>query len=263
MGIVSGFGANPGIGAVIDLKKKVELCPSIIVNVPTGSTVSCTKGTISLTALSIDVGAETDTHTFQPTEEGTWTLRATLGEDESETEVLVEKTNYEEDLDYFTNPIEGNVAPGQVVVFDEKSWIVQHVDGNIAYLASNGILSTGAYNSSGSAVYSGSTLAQKAATYQSSSMSADALAYCQDVTVNGVTSKVFIPSKAQYESDWDWPKASANNRKQTGGNNWYWTSTPYTSNNVWGVNNYGSFDNLSADGANGGFRPAVAVKFQS
>jgi len=262
MGIVSGFGANPGIGAVIDLRKKVELCPSIIVNVPTGSTVSCTKGTISLTALSIDVGAETDTHTFQPTEEGTWTLRATLGEDESETEVLVEKTNYEEDLEYFTNPIEGNVVPGQVVTFDNKSWIVQHVDGNIAYLASNGILSTGAFNSNSRNAYLGSDLAAKAADYQTNNMSAKALKYCQDVTVNGVTSKVFIPSKAQYESEWSWPSASADNRKQTGGNSWYWTSSPYPndSSNVWFVD--GNFNSIIANYADGGFRPAVAVKFR-
>ena len=96
-------------------------------------------------------------------------------------------------------------------------------------------------------------------------MSASALSYCQSVTVNGGTSKVFIPSKAQYETDWDWPKTSANNRKQTGVTAWYWTSTPYlyNVNRVWRVNSLGNFQDYLANGTDGGFRPAVKVQYQA
>ena len=166
---------------------------------------------------------------------------------------------------FFVNPISGTVSAGSTVTFAGKSWIVQHVDGKYAYLASNGIVSTGAFASSNSNVYANSDILKTTCANYETTLGSEAMSYCQSVTVNGGTSKVFIPSKAQYESDWDWPKASADNRKQTGGNSWYWTSTPYPSNsiNVWYVNNNGDFYGYYANFTNGGFRPAVKVQFQA
>lgn len=147
---------------------------------------------------------------------------------------------------------------GSVITWDNKSWQIQHYDGNgYVYLAATTCPSSTTFGSN--TTYSGSTLASVASTYQSNNMSSSALAQCQSVTVNGVTSKVFVPSYVQLSSEWDWPKAAAANRICTGGaDNWYWVSSPYDSSYVWNVRNKGDF------GYNGpiymyGFRPAVKI----
>ena len=165
---------------------------------------------------------------------------------------------------FFPNPISGTVSAGSTVTFAGKSWIVQHVDGKYAYLASNGIVSTGAFSSSNSNVYANSDILKTTCANYETTLGSEAMSYCQSVTVNGGTSKVFIPSRVMYETDWDWPKASADNRVQSGGNNWYWTSTPsYGTDGVWYVTSSGGFYGYSsASGYAGGFRPAVKVQYK-
>lgn len=166
----------------------------------------------------------------------------------------------------FVNPISGTVSPGSTVTFAGKSWIVQHVDGNYAYLASNGIVTSTAFSSSNNNVYANSDILKTTCANYETTLGSKAMLYCQSVTVHDGTSKVFIPSYRQYNTEWDWPKASASNRIQTGIQGWYWTSTPWSGDSsfVWHVYSDGSFMyGKNAFNPSGGFRPAVKVRYKA
>lgn len=142
------------------------------------------------------------------------------------------------------------------------TWQVQHLDGNYAYLALYPMTETSAFGSSTS--YSGSTIAQKCTDYLNNTIP-NVAQYLEDITVNSVMAKVFIPSYEQLSSDWDWPKAGRNNRicQLNGSNKSYWTSTAYSSSYVWYVYSDGYFyNNVYPSGATG-FRPAVKVRYKA
>ena len=165
----------------------------------------------------------------------------------------------------FTNPLNTDqLTLGQTGVYfttyPSITWQVQHLDGDYAYLALYPMTETTTFGSS--TTYSGSAIATKCTTFLNNTIP-NVADYLEEVTVNGVTAKVFIPSKAMYETDWDWPKAAAANRvcQLNGSNKPYWTSTAYDSSYVWYVNNYGLFVNVYPTQTHG-FRPAVKVRYK-
>lgn len=122
-------------------------------------------------------------------------------------------------------------TPGSLVMFDGKQWQVQHIEGNYAYLMLTPMLEKTAFGSS--VVYSGSTIATKCATFQAS-MSAAALERCEEVTIQGVTTKVWIPTYTQLTGvgndtgpAFSYASANAANRicKYDGSASGYWLST--------------------------------------
>lgn len=140
------------------------------------------------------------------------------------------------------------------------TWQVQHVEGDYAYLALYPMTETTKFGSN--TTYSGSTIASKCTTFLNNTIP-NVADYLEAVTVNEVTAKVFIPSRAMYEFEWDWPKAGTSNRicQRYGSNYSYLTSTAYDSSRVWRVNDDGSFyyNGLSVAV---GFRPAVKVRYK-
>ena len=143
-------------------------------------------------------------------------------------------------------------------------WQVQHIDGDYVYLALAVMPETTEFGSSTS--YSGSTIAFKCTTYLNNTIP-NVADYLESVTVNSVTAKVFIPSSNQLSSEWDWPKASANNRicQLNGSNMTYWTSTAVSSSLLSYVAGDGNFycDYPSALPTSAyGFRPAVKVRYK-
>jgi len=144
-------------------------------------------------------------------------------------------------------------------------WQVQHIDGDYVYLALYPMTETSQFRSSGSS-YSGSIIAQKCAEYLTNTIP-NVARYLEDVTVNGVTAKVFIPSKAMYDTEWDWPKSGQSNRicYLNGSNTAYWTSTAYDSRYVWIVLRDGDLYgyNIIPNDNSRGFRPAVKVRYKA
>lgn len=157
-------------------------------------------------------------------------------------------------------PKPSSTTPGDIIEWDDKEWLVCHYDSsnNRVYLIAKDIVSKTIFGSN--ATYAGSTLASAAADYQSNNMSAAALKMCVNVTVNGVTSKVFVPSYEQMSGGFSWFNNNTNRiANYQGSANWYCTSSPYNSGGVWSVGNNGGLDNVSPSTSNG-FRPCVCVQ---
>lgn len=157
--------------------------------------------------------------------------------------------------------VEGRLFPGEKVKFDGMYWVVAHCDyiKKVAYLSSEIVLSMTQFGSNNT--YRGSTLANLTAQFEAS-MSPAALNRAVNTTVNGVTSKLFIPSYEQYNGGFSYFATQANRVcKDAGGTvQWYWTSSPGSSSNVWYVYADGSLSN--DDGGvsyASGFRPCVAI----
>lgn len=152
---------------------------------------------------------------------------------------------------------------GETVYFRDYpniTWQVQHLDGNYAYLALYPMTGLTAFGSS--ITYSGSTIASICTTFLNNTIP-NVADYLEDVTVNGVTAKVFIPSYYQLDSEWDWPKGGPGHRvcQLNGPYKPYWTSTAYSSSTVQFVGSGGTYgDNYPQNAL--GFRPAVKVNYK-
>ena len=165
----------------------------------------------------------------------------------------------------FPNPLNTDqLTLGQTGVYFKAypsiKWQVQHLDGDYVYLALAAMTEGSSFGSNNA--YSGSTIAQKCTNYLNNTIP-NVADYLEEVTVNGVTAKVFIPSRAMYESEWDWPKAGSSNRtcQLNGSNLAYWTSTALGT-DVWRVDGYGDFNSYPPSKTYG-FRPAVKVQYKA
>lgn len=149
---------------------------------------------------------------------------------------------------------------GAIVKWANKWWVVVHRDSNLIYLAYYCIYSNTQFGSNN--VYAGSTLASVAKNFENT-LGSTYLAQCQNVTVNGVTAKVFVPSKEQLESTFIYMAMSAANRiaNYNGSAQYWWTSTPRSGSGVYYVNTDGSvlYGNYLPSTAYG-FRPFVALR---
>lgn len=90
---------------------------------------------------------------------------------------------------------------GSIIKFDNIIWRCVHYDDSakLLYLGAEHIESFTTFGSNNT--YSESTLAKVAAAYQRNNISEAALSYCANITVSGVTSKVFVPSYEQVTGD--------------------------------------------------------------
>ena len=149
---------------------------------------------------------------------------------------------------------------GNLIKFDNKIWLCVHLDEatNRLYVTSRNIISLTQFGSN--TTYSGSTLAQVAANYQSQQMSSTALSYCANVTVNGVTSKVFVASYEQMNGGFSYFNSDASRIAYYNGSpQYYWTSSATSSSSVWCVYNNGSLS-YNYPSNSGGFRPCLAIQ---
>lgn len=192
--------------------------------------------------------------------EGDWTITGTVGGKTASKTVTIKSGT----VDYFVDfrndfiPLVGDLAVGNLVTFDNKSWRVVHQEGTHWYLASEKIVSPTPFGSNN--VYKGSTIAGVAATYESEQLSETAKEYCADVTVNNVTAKVFVPSYEQVNGGFSYYNSKANRICQLNStNSAWWTSSPVSS-SVYCVNNEGGITN-NAPGVSYGFRPHICIKY--
>ena len=158
---------------------------------------------------------------------------------------------------------------GSIVTFaayPNIRWTVQHVDGDYVYLATETVVSKCAFGRDNAAdiKYSESTLYAYCMLYLNDAIP-DIANYLEDVTTNGVTTKVFVPSYEQLKLEWAWPEARASNRicQLDDYNKAYWTSTAYESSHVWYVDWEGFFVLSDRPTATLGFRPAIKLNLRN
>lgn len=160
--------------------------------------------------------------------------------------------------------------------YPDIKWCVDHIDGDYVYLGGYNIDDTIQFSSSDasySTSYPGSIIAQKCTDYLNNVIP-NVADYLEDVTVEGVTNKVFIPTYYQFSGIagfgdcsgpvFDYPSASAANRKACCSTvtSWgMWLSTAYSPSFVWFVNYNGDF-NIPYPLDIFGFRPEVKVRFK-
>lgn len=180
----------------------------------------------------------------------------------------------------FTNPLNTDqLIAGQhdvyFTAYPDIKWHVDHIDGDYVYLGLYNATETTAFGSN--VIYSGSTIASKCTTYLNNTIP-NVADYLEDVTVQGVTNKVFIPTYYQFSGQiesgdatvpvFSYLSTSKTNREAcvsdwSSISNYFWLSTAYSSSYVWVVNFAGSFsNNLGNPSYTRGFRPEVKVRYK-
>lgn len=181
----------------------------------------------------------------------------------------------------FTNPLNTDqLTLGQhdvyFTAYPNLKWCVDHLEGDYAYL---GLYNCTEQTNFGiNTTYSGSTIAAKCITFLNNTIP-NVADYLEDVTVHGVTNKVFIPSYKMFsgtassggvdanDPTFSWPSASANNRKACVSNwstinSYFWLSSPDGSSYVWRVGYTGGFNTTRYMSTSCGFRPEVKVRYK-
>ena len=194
-------------------------------------------------------------------------LKSALGIDDSSQSGVTMKLLFE--IGTLYNPFEETVADlnssvsvGSVVIFDGILWRVVHKSGSVVYLASLYRLRGAQFDSSGSNAYRGSDLANVAMNYQNNSMSSGALAQCNNITVNGVTAKVFVCSYEQANGGFSYFSNDRNRilYSTIGDAQTWWTSSAGYSSNVWYIDSSGNLLDRGNPTSPYGFRPFVALQ---
>lgn len=148
-------------------------------------------------------------------------------------------------------------ATNQTITMFGETWRCVHIDGNKRYLIHDTVIENTVFGSNNT--YAGSTLASKAKSYESK-IPAAAKPFIPNTTVNGVTGKMFVPSKEQYEGGFTFFATQANRiGKLNGSAVNVWTSSPDGGGSVWRVDASGSLSSGSPSYTLG-FRPCVALE---
>lgn len=175
----------------------------------------------------------------------------------------------------YSDIMTGTPTLGADVTIGGYEWTVCHLDydGGIMYLIKTYVEETVAFGSSVN--YKGSTIANKCATFQANLPTAvtDKLL---DISLFGVTSKVFIPKASWLGPVVDFTSTTLdtttagdfgyfNNNgariayTKSGSAQWYWTASYSTSGYVWRVGSDGGLGNSGSPSSTYGFRPCLAL----
>ena len=198
------------------------------------ATVTATKGSVTITAKYNSTFGRWKAELPNSSYTGKWTIKGVYSSVTKTGTVSVTANT----VDYYITlpfiPLSGTLAVGNTVTFDNKKYIVVHNDDTKWYLASNDVTEITAFNSNiNNDTYKGSTIATKCANYLNTFSDA-AQAYMQNVTVESVIAKVFIPSKSMIITTFTYYNSVANRiykidpDDNTSKKAW-WTSSPYSS----------------------------------
>lgn len=229
----------------------------IVAHAPTESIVYCTQGTTRIDADEVD-----GVWTFVLYSSGEWTITAEH-DGESDSQVVNVEEGSGTIIVYLLSKIINQIRAikvatiGDTVAFDDNDWVLVNkteTEAVLAYPTIFGVTTFGA-----TATYLGSTLASACENFKEEHLSNDALIYVNDTIVNGVTSKVFVPSREQVSSEFEW---YTNHRiAQYGGvDTSWWTSSRYNWSTAYVVSARGEITSLNGNTANPhGFRPHITI----
>lgn len=138
-------------------------------------------------------------------------------------------------------------------------WLLVNKTSSAATLGLNTVYSVTSFGSG--TAYAGSTLASVAANFETQNLSTETKQYLNNVTVSGVSAKVFVPTKDQLNGGFAYYNSDTRRIAMYQGQpKAYWTSTAYNTSRCYLVDsgNGGNFD----DGGityEQGFRPHMEV----
>lgn len=161
-------------------------------------------------------------------------------------------------------PYEGTLTLGSIITCCGNSWRVCHIDGNEYYLAASTIYSLVAFSSDSTNTYSGSILEAEAANYKAHLRQDNALVvdtFFTNVTVSGVTNKVFVATREQLGGNFSYFSTSTSSRacKYNDIYEQYWTSSPADTGYLWVVTTEGDLEHYGDPRYAKGFRPFVCL----
>lgn len=161
----------------------------------------------------------------------------------------------------YSDIITGEILLGATVTMGEHQWVVCHIDynGGVFYLLDAVVEESCQFGSNTN--YPNSTLASKSATFEEA-LPSNVKEKLLTVNVSGVSAKVFVPTKAQYQGGFNLFSTNDNDTGRIGYLNGVatnvWTSSPGSSSGVWCVITDGGFGNSNPSNAYG-FRPSVCL----
>ncbi len=225
--------------------------------ITSNATVTATKGSVVITAYYNSTFGRWKAELPGNNYSGSWSIKGVYSGITKTATVSVNITT----VDYYVQlgfiPLSGSLAVGNTVTFDNKSFLVVHNNGNQWYLANPVIVENTIFGSNNT--YSGSTLASKCANWLSN-FSANAQTFMNNITVNGVSAKVFIPSYEQVNGGFSYYNSNTNRLCQYNGTTTtWWTSSPYSGGYVYRVYTVGSIT-YGDPSASFGFRPHICIQ---
>ena len=141
-------------------------------------------------------------------------------------------------------PDKGSLTLGNTVMFASHYWIVSHVTENDAYLTLKGL-------SGNSTWYN----LQSACMSFASKFTKEQRACLMSVTAGNTSGIVFVATKDQMNGGFSY--FNSDSRRSLNGI--YWTSTPSSMGNAWGVYAAGSLYSNGNQSTSDGFRPSVCI----
>lgn len=166
--------------------------------------------------------------------------------------------------DYYVNV---SAATGNYVTIGTRQYLITHVDSSNVYVAlrywEENVEFNFYYNNT---AYSASDIRKKCTTWYNNdgkvpkTWKNTANAF-NDVTVEGVTAKCFIPTYDMANGGWSYFRIDSRRvfTDSSGSAQFWWLATAYDSKLVWTVNRGGRLVNGGPGGADG-FRPCLAIK---
>lgn len=166
----------------------------IAVTYPSGAVCTCTGNGKTLRAK--DTGGKV---IFGVNKSGTYTVEAINGEDSSSRELNIVIEGSVSEIELWFAPEWYNTlktqSVGDTLVVDEYEWIIVNKTSVAAVLGLSTIYSLTIFGSNN--MYESSRLASVAANFEAQNLSAETKQCLNNVTVNNVTAKVFVPSYEQ------------------------------------------------------------------
>lgn len=138
-------------------------------------------------------------------------------------------------------------------------WVVVHNTGSIVYACSRYLLGSSIFGANNSYDMSQVLLLCR---MLEASIGLTGASWAVNTTVNGATSKLFIPSYDQYNGGFSYFSSNTNRicTSPSGTAYYYWTSTANSSSFVWFVLTDGNLDYGDLHGDTYGFRPCLGIQ---
>ena len=162
----------------------------------------------------------------------------------------------------YSDIITGEILLGAAVTMGGHQWVVCHIDynGGVFYLLDAVVEESCQFGSNEN--YPNSTLASKAAAFESS-LPSNVKDKLLTVNVSGVSAKVFVPTQGHYQGGFNLFSTENMDARRIGYLNGVativWTSSPGSSGYACRVSSNGSIDNMGRPSTTSGFRPAVCL----
>lgn len=195
---------------------------------------------------------------------GTWTITCTKGTGSVSQDVVISNAGELIEIELNLNPEWYNIlkiqSVGETLSVDGYEWIIVNKTSTTATLGLHYWYTDTIFGSN--STYAGSTIAALAKNFEDNTLSTETKQFLNNVTINGVTAKVFIPSYELFNGGFSYYNSDSRRifKNISGTAKPYWTSSPNGSSVIWGVRADGLVYSLfGSPSSSNGFRPHMEV----